>query len=1488
MSFVGTTPFGSSVAVGQMQLEWEHWDRPDMIPNGEQFANGVWSSFTSGTNSPMTSGKDWYYSMVKVYEPPQTLGDPLGAHIGYVFAGYMGWSNWRGPLNGCTSQANNSNFPNYPGTTTTGTGNLRMAVVRYRLDGTIFWMKGYHEGSLNGVIQDSNGDIVVCGIGLSDAHDVFSDIGSVHPLYVNPQSGETLRTFTDQNPLSCPSGNSQQRGVMFAMKVDHLDGNVKWNTYMSPDHMLTGNDDLTEARNRSFAHDLVETKRVVNGQPVIGYRVVGYARTLERLGQNGGTFLSRWERPFMVQLDEDGYLTWRKLVDDQDLAPLLNPTTGEQTAKFQAIDKVVDGNGDELFVLSGTRGAVVPSVFAQYWKETSQDNDWVPPGVGGNGWTRDMGNQPGEFPGHSPGSGKFVSDILFHSDDGPYSVILPVMDNLRGGFVADGLLYKLALLDGTVQEAADIGELHAFDLRVGLTAMNNGNIGLCCTKWPAGKSWESDRYGWNDLIEDARTCFSGLAVQNGLPADQFETWDLQNPEILSFYGSQSYVAELSGTDLSLIWEKQWQHKLDPAGGDDCYPGNVRRRQCNFKLVESPDGGLVVCGNTGHNFDDAYIAKLAPCEDVFAYTTELPLDANGEHHITTNTEWTEDLNIQGSIVVDPGKTLTVNTATIGFAASTPSLKSNIVVQPGGTLIVKNNGHLTSAPECTGQGMWDGVKVLGNGTTVGAGTAIVQSGGRVSNALSAFRCSEGHPTDPLQGNTMSGGIVQATDAIFENNFFDVVTRPHADIDPVIWGPSSFTNSRFIRTKPLNDPNLAPGVRLSLMASANTEFLGCSFVNSSTVANPRFRGGAMHSINTAVRVDQMPNTTDRTQFKGFSMAVLHSAYEPTKAAHFNACDFKENLRGAFIAGTPNAIVTNNTFAVTDEALTELGIEGTYGAYLHGCTGFEFEENTFTASGTDHPKVGAIFKNTGLEDNFFYNNTFNGFADLSERSVGSLVMGTNAGVDGTGLRIKCNDYSATSTNDHDVAFTGSTVLIATDQGSGVNEETPAGNTFANVDPLTCNDNDEQHLFVQYPVDGVNVFQYWHHQPQQSVELVPHCASAPINPDTWYFNSFWQYSKPAACPFDVSGFTDIADDETVAGIADDQYDVLKDVYTNWKDGGDTEGLVDYVKDPAHTSYEVRNQLMLVAPKASKEAWVEAFAREPAMNSWHLAQALLANSPLEPAVMNMMKDSHLTPFYKDLVKNGQNGGISMHSIYKSEIAHFYGQKATALQAMLRKSMTSTDPTARALTKQALDDYPTTGADAAKLALYYMANDLSPARSLVDAHLLAGGEDKDYWTVQDLLIDQLGASQSPLALDANGVSILQNIATNDGLGAAEAQAWLALLGQPTVEEVILPGSTKQLRRNTAEVASEKQEEPMLSAYPNPSNGPVYMVYHVPEGVERTEILIHDGSGRLIRTENVAAKNGILELEAKALASGLHIASLYFDGIQVGTAKVEVIR
>ena len=81
---------------------------------------------------------------------------------------------------------------------------------------------------------------------------------------------------------------------------------------------------------------------------------------------------------------------------------------------------------------------------------------------------------------------------------------------------------------------------------------------------------------------------------------------------------------------------------------------------------------------------------------------------------------------------------------------------------------------------------------------------------------------------------------------------------------------------------------------------------------------------------------------------------------------------------------------------------------------------------------------------------------------------------------------------------------------------------------------------------------------------------------------------------------------------------------------------------------------------------------------------------------------------------------------------------------------------------------------------------------------------------------------------------------------------------------------------------------MSAYPNPSNGPVYLVYQVPEGVEQAEVVVSDAQGRLVKRERIAPKDGILEILPKELAAGVHFAALYFDGIQVGTAKLNLMR
>lgn len=858
---------------------------------------------------------------------------------------------------------------------------------------------------------------------------------------------------------------------------------------------------------------------------------------------------------------------------------------------------------------------------------------------------------------------------------------------------------------------------------------------------------------------------------------------------------------------------------------------------------------------------------------------LALDGNNEHHITSNTTWSEHMNVTGSIVVDAGKTLTIDGAHIGFAESTPSLTTNLVVQPGGNLILRNGATLRNWMGCSAPAaMWDGVKVLGNGTTIGAGLVVMESGARITDALTALRCSGGEPNTIFGGDDNSGGVVQATNAVFENNLYDVVTRPHAVVDPAVWGPSSFTNCTFRRTRALHDAQLPPGARVSLMGSASTPFTSCTFENTTG----DYKGMGIQAIGTRVLVEGGEEPQTRSRFQGLDFAMLHSAYSPEHLADVDRCDFVDNKRGILIAGADNCKVTRSTFTVADKPVTDLSVEGAYGAYLYGCTAFELEENTFVGIGTEHPKVGLVLRNTGIADIAYYNNTFNAFADASERSCGTVIMGTNADQNGVGLRIKCNDYSASGTNDYDVAFTGNAVRVANEQGTGANATTPAGNTFANVDPLTCDGNDARHLYEDVE-NALNAFGYWHHLPQPAVELVPHCNNAQVA----MVNTNWVYDKPITCPVDLSGLVPIGDDEVVAGDAHAEFDELKEVYSDWRDGGDTEGLIDFIMDPGNDSYAVRNRLMLVAPKVGEEAWKVCFTeRNPALNPWHFAQALLANSPLEPSVLELLKESDLPPFYKELVEDGQNGGTSMHSIYKSEIAHLNGVKSGALQAMVRKALRSGESNTLAMAAQALADYPTAGMESEAFAMHLATGDLQSARDVVDMQVQLAGVDKDLWQVYDLWLSLLEDNKKPTDLDGAGVSTLQGIAGSEGIGAAQAGAWLALLGAPVPEVVLLPNSTKRLKPQKER--AKTTEQPLLAVYPNPSRGPAYFNYSVAEGVDRAELRLHDAHGRLLSVKRLATQNGILELQSNELPAGVVLANLYWDGIPVEGIKLNMIR
>lgn len=70
--------------------------------------------------------------------------------------------------------------------------------------------------------------------------------------------------------------------------------------------------------------------------------------------------------------------------------------------------------------------------------------------------------------------------------------------------------------------------------------------------------------------------------------------------------------------------------------------------------------------------------------------------------------------------------------------------------------------------------------------------------------------------------------------------------------------------------------------------------------------------------------------------------------------------------------------------------------------------------------------------------------------------------------------------------------------------------------------------------------------------------------------------------------------------------------------------------------------------------------------------------------------------------------------------------------------------------------------------------------------------------------------------------------------------------------------------------------------------MYITYTVPDGVEQVEVQVHDAQGRLVKRQRVGNRNGIVELQPRELASGMHVATLYRDGLRVGSTKLNVAR
>jgi len=782
--------------------------------------------------------------------------------------------------------------------------------------------------------------------------------------------------------------------------------------------------------------------------------------------------------------------------------------------------------------------------------------------------------------------------------------------------------------------------------------------------------------------------------------------------------------------------------------------------------------------------------------------------------------------------------------------------------------------------------------------------VTSGATIENAFVAVLAANADINDPVNSPaTQRGARVICTNATFKNNIYDVVLRPYGCGQTAgcanDFTVTKFHNCDFLTTGPLNYADRTPKTHLYVNAYPRTWVRGCTFDGTHAGlddANVAAWGKGIESFNTDLRID--PLNGENPHFNSLQSACFATNAPSAKTVRVNGAFFDGNGHSLGIVSAGTAHVVNCDFKEPDLDMVGQGLGApVYGTYLDGTPTILFEKNAFWNAGTgdplpyDNPNVGSTFKDIGGNSNRFFDNTYYGFRGGGGGalfSAATTIQGDNDGDGiGDGLQFKCNQFSFQGpggNDDFDLAFTGPGVSVGDRQGANTDAQAPAGNTFL----LNCTS--EAHMKVDdVPNNTTLYFQYYHHAPTGGVQLVPTCLTNPplipsglgtINQPTLFSFNREQACGSGAMMMMASGGPNAAN---IAANAASERSTLREVYNDWTDGGNTEGLADFVRNPVNSSYQVRNQLMLVAPKVSSEVWKLVFERLADMNPWHMAQALIANSPLEPEVYRMMEESELTPYYKQLVANEQEG-INMQTIMESELAHWEAEMVQALMVYAALALEEEPAVTFAEAIALLQQYPHTGSLEQVYLLHLAGGDLSAARTSMDQVL--AGEHSAWWDVQNIHLGLLEAgTESPTAAQ---VAAIQVLASSAGTGAISASAWSAQInGEAVPVNIILPGTgTRAFLGGRAGMEQANQE--LLGIYPNPSKGEAYITYQLPEGAELGTLEVHDPLGRLCFARSLQPGGGIVELSHGLLVVGAYVVSLKADGFRLATKRFIVQR
>lgn len=648
-----------------------------------------------------------------------------------------------------------------------------------------------------------------------------------------------------------------------------------------------------------------------------------------------------------------------------------------------------------------------------------------------------------------------------------------------------------------------------------------------------------------------------------------------------------------------------------------------------------------------------------CSSRFRGIWKAPLLRTGvptrEWHITQNTTWTSRMNLFCTLVIDPGKTLTVKSDLVVYGFQ------KIIVKPGGTLII-DGGKLTT--ECGD--WWSGIEVWGdrnqhqyavNGAYYQG--RLVINNGTIENAREAIRLH--NPNDGSGGYNSSGGIVQATGGIIRNVYRGAEFLSYQNFNPTnpsqeTSNESYFKNCIFETTGPLPGGTF-PYTFVSLWNVKGLKFQGCTFRNTySGYNNPNKYGRGIYTENADFLVEENctqigPNgcvTAVPSVFKNLWVGVWSSQAGGNRTYAVKTTTFDNCKIGMLSDGVSNMTVTNNTYILGKHPApnpdVEVGLD-----LVNTITNYTVRDNQFSEAPnpTNTRTLGAWSYSTGVSDKTIRKNTFTNLYIGAEAERQNRFHSTSLI---QGLDFQCNTFTG---GDYDFVITNGTVFNSTygikrDQGSNT---VPAGNKFSNNGNVPANGD-----YFNNSANNINYF-------YNTADL----TQKPLNYTTTTVALLGTANTNTGCNSSGGGGSMMALMTGYLG-AEEDYQGYKTLLESLIDGGNTEQLKNEVNTAGYTeTMQLRATLLGQSPYLSNEVLKAAADNTTVLPEAILLEILLANpdalysNDLLDYLQN--KAVPLPEWMMELLQ-ASRGQITLRTLLESALAHYGSLRSDYIRDIL--------------------------------------------------------------------------------------------------------------------------------------------------------------------------------------------------------------------------------